>query len=248
MNNIALVTMIFVIAAVGLSSKATAGLTTVFGTSTDYQDPFLERPSELMILAQVIVKNSIVVSSLNDIALEFEHVAGFASKGESDHVANSLRTIAAAVDKLKGTVSGQTYRNLSDRLSDMRETEKNSDFEGVALAAAEGYRTAMLAQDPATLPMPMEVYMLNYTALKAMALARTETPDWQRLAGIGDETSNYATEISPNIKQKALRDLVDSIVGGFKLGVAEENVSELRFVIQLQFEEVDLLKDAFAKK
>lgn len=237
-----------VVIAAGILGTATTGQTQALRRSIHDQGLESERAPELMILAQASDKSKIVAQSLSYTASEFENIARFAIKGEPDHVASSLRTIVAAVDKLKVVVLGQTYRNLTDRLSDMSEAQKNGDFEGVALAATEGYRTVRLAQDPTALPVPIEVYLLNYTGLKAMALARTETPDWQRLSAIGDETSNYWVEISPKLKQKALRNLMDTMIVGFKLGVAQENVPELRFVVELQFDAIDLLKGALVKK
>ena len=176
-HKIALATIIVVSAAGGLLCMATSGQTRAFrGPSLD-QD--LE--SQRAVLAQATVKSNVTEQDLNGTATEFENIAKFAIKQDGDRVENGLRAIVVAVDKLKGVVSGQTYRNLTDRLSDMREAQKNGDFEGVAFAAAEGYRATRLAQDPAALPAPIEVYMLDYTGLKAMATrpywdARLATP------------------------------------------------------------------------
>ena len=54
----------------------------------------------------------------------------------------------------------------------------SGDFEGLAITAIEGYRTVRLAQDPARFSVPIEVYLLKYTGLKAQALVRTDSPDW----------------------------------------------------------------------
>ncbi len=245
---IALATMIVAITAGGISMAATRQ-SHALGSVTYDQRLETARAPEFLILAQAsLSKTTASRRALNDTASEFENIAKLAINGKSDRFANSLRTFIAAVDKLQGVVPGQTYRNLTNRLSDISEAQKNGDFESAALAAAEGYRTMRLAQDPATLPAPIEVYMLNYTGLKALAIAHTETPDWQRLATIGDETSSYWAEISPKVKQKALRQLMDTVITGFKLGLAQQNVPELRFVVELQLDAVDLIKGDFAKK
>jgi hypothetical protein len=240
--------MLMVVAMGGLPTMAITGDTQTVGRDARDQGLESERTHGQESLAQTSVKNNVVAQTLNGTAIEFENMTRIAVSGDSDRVADSIRSIVSAVDKLKGGLPGQIYRNLTDRLSEVREAQKKRDFEGVAVAAAEGYRTVRLAQDPAALPLPIEVYMLNYTGLEAMALAGTETPDWQRLSAIGDETSRYAGVISPKIKQQALRSLLDTIITGFKLSLAQRNVPELRLVVQLQFDAVDFLKDAFAEK
>ena len=245
MYQIVLATTIAAIVVVDLSSMATTAQTQPFRGNARDRNSEPKRTPELMILAQGSSKNNNVAESLNSAASLFESIAKLAITGESDSVANKLRTVVAAVDKLKGLVPGPTFRNVNDRLSDMREAQKNGDFEGITLAAADGYRTMRLAQDPALLPAPIDVYMLEYTGLKTMALAQPDSPGWRRIAAIGDETSNYWTEISPKVKQTALRSLMDLIISGIKRAVADQNVSNLRFVIKLQLDAVDLLKADF---
>jgi len=229
-----------------LLSTSPVGRTQSFGKATHGKDS--EFSPNLKVLAQASVKNEVIRQSLNDTAAEFERIATLAAKRQSDPAANSLGAITAVVNKLKGAAPDQIYRNLADRISDMSEAQKNGDFEGVALAAAEGYRTARLAQDPAHLAAPVEVYMLEYTGLKALALAGADSPDWSRLAAINEETSNYWAEISPRVKQIALRNLTDRIISGFKLALAQANVTELRFVIKLQFDAANLLKSDLIKQ
>ncbi len=55
-------------------------------------------------------------------------------------------------------------------------------------------------------------------------------------------------EIPPKIKEKALRTLMDTIIIGFKLGLAQQNVSVLRNVVELQLDAVALLTDELVKK
>lgn len=245
---IALATMIVVVAVGSLLGMAATGQTQTFRRAAQYQGLGHEQAPEMMILAQAPVKKDVVAESLNDAASLFENIAELAINRETDPVANKLRAIDAAVGKWKELVPDQTYRDVTARLSEMSEAQKKGDFEGVALAAVEGYRTMLLAQAPAVLPAPVEVYMLDYTGIKTMALARTDTPDWQRLATIADEASNYWGKISPQIKQKALRKLMDTIIIGVKDAVGRSDVPGLRFVIKLQLDAVDLLEGDFVKK
>jgi hypothetical protein len=79
---------------------------------------------------------------------------------------------------VKGFAPRQTFRDLADRLSEIKAAQMSGDFEGLAITAIEGYRTVRLAQDPARFSVPIEVYLLKYTGLKAQALVRTDSPDW----------------------------------------------------------------------
>jgi hypothetical protein len=47
--------------------------------------------------------------------------------------------------------------------------------------------------------------------------------------------------------QKALRGLMGTIISVFKLGLEQRDIPELQFVIELQLDAADLLKDDFAK-
>ena len=128
----------------------------------------------------------------------------------------------------------------------MSDAQKSNDAEGVALAAAEGYRTMLLAQNPGSLSAPIAVYMLNYTGLKTLALTGTNSPGWQRLSAIRDETKNYWAEISPRIERSTIRNLMDTIISGIDRAMAQQNVVELRFITKLQIDAVQLLKNAIS--
>jgi hypothetical protein len=198
-----------------------------------------------IIFDQTPGNSDIANQALNSAATEFENIATLAINGKSDAITNEVPSIATAVHEVKRFTPGQTFRDLANRLSEIKAAQIRGDFESLAITAIEGYRTIRLAQDPATLSVPIEVYLLKYAGLKAQALVRTDSPDWERLTAIADETSNYWTAISPKIKEKPLGNLVDTIILGIKRALAEQNVGELRFAIKLQLNAVDLLKGAF---
>jgi hypothetical protein len=192
--------------------------------------------------AQSSLKDVGAVQKIGNAASDFENIARLAINGKSDSIPENLRIIVTAVYSLKTVLPVQTYQDLVDRLSDISDAKKNRDLEGVALAAAEGFRTMVLAQKPANLSAPIKLYMLEYTGLKALALTRTDSPDWQRLSAARDEAKEYWTEISPGIKRKAVTNLMNRIIVGIDRAIAQQDVPALKFAIKLQIDAVQLLK------
>lgn len=236
---------IAIAAALSIPGVAAMRKTQALAAPAHYPGLMLQQLSEPIVFDQTPENSDIANQALNNAATEFENIATLAINGKSDAIANEIHAIATAVREVKGFVPGQSFRDLADRLSEIKAAQMSGDFEGLAITAIEGYRTVRLAQDPARLSVPIEVYLLKYTGLKGQALVRTDSPDWERLTAIANETSNYWTAISPKIKEKPLSSLVDTIILGIKRALAEQNVGELRFVMKLQLNAVDLLKSTF---
>jgi hypothetical protein len=202
-------------------------------------------PSAIVSAEAAVNDKNISHQNIERAVSKFRKIATPAINGNTVAVGSNLADAIAEVSKLREFVPAQTYRDLQDRLSDLNESQKNKDLEGIALAAAENYRTLRLAQDPSTLSAPIEVYLLDYNGLKMLALARPNSPGWQRFRSITDETIGYWTQISPQIKQTALRKLTGAIIADIKRSLAEQNLPELRFVLKLQLDAVTLIKNDF---
>jgi len=118
--------------AAGLSS---AGIS-VPGKAQDLTEPARSRsltyrqPRKPIVFVQAPTAGNVVNQALNDAAAGFENIARLAINGKTDAIANEILAIDTASRKVKEFGPRQTFRDLADRLSEIKAAQTSADFEG----------------------------------------------------------------------------------------------------------------------
>jgi hypothetical protein len=182
------------------------------------------------------------VKRMENVASLNEDLIDYIFAGDTAQIATGAKDIADATSQLKPALDERTYFAVTSRLAEQQKALTKRDMTGAALAAVEMYRVLQEAIDPALRPAPLQISMLDYSGFKIVALSRAAPPNWEAIdRAVRDMTGNW-NELVPQIKDKALRDLVTSIEDGLAQASARKDAAYLAFAGRMLLDAVDLLE------
>lgn len=151
-----------------------------------------------------------------------------------------------AADKVRASLPARGAAKLDQQLAAIAGGQKAHDRLGTALAAVEGYRTLVEAQDPANARPPIPVSLLDYAGFRYDALAHAPTVDWQKMAySAGFARQQWAT-LKPAIKSAATVGVVDSALEAMDEAVKRKDVAFAQKAAATELALVDLLEEQVA--
>lgn len=158
----------------------------------------------------------------------------------------------ASIDKLVGDArnaiarsapSGEMVSRGKQRLAAIQTARAAQDRVQLALAAVEGYRELIEAQDPATASPPIAVSLLDYAGFRYDALAQAPTVDWEEMARSVTFARVQWQSIAPNVSSKAMPGVVDQALTGMATAVERKDAAFARSAAATELALVDLLEE-----
>ena len=162
----------------------------------------------------------------------------------------------AAIDKLiadaRAAVAGAGLTGdkkalLDRRLAAIAAARSAQDRVQLALAAVEGYRELVEAQDPTTANPPIGVSLLDYAGFRYDALAQAPSPDWAEMARSVEFARAPWDAVSGSISSKALPGVMNEALGGMASAVERKDLAFARSAAATELALVDLLEEQTAK-
>lgn len=163
----------------------------------------------------------------------------------------------AAIDKLIGdartavsraTLAVPARSQLDRRLAAVSAARSARDRVALALAAVEGYRELVQAQDPATAHPPVAVSLLDYAGFRFDALAQAPAPDWAEMARSVDFARSQWQSVSARVPSKAMPGVMSEALSGMAHAVERKDVAFARSAAATELALVDLLEEQTAPK
>lgn len=174
-----------------------------------------------------------------------EDMIDFALAGDVGRVNEKLSELSRQVPAMRQSLGDAPAAGVEKRLAEIEAALGQGDFTGVALQANEAFRTIVEARG-VTGTVPLEVSLLDYSGFKLKTLAKAGRIDWATITAAADEASGFWSPLTDRVKDKGLRDLMNSLQEGLAQGVAEQDATQVAFAAQMLLDAVDLLEKSFA--
>lgn len=158
----------------------------------------------------------------------------------------------AAIDRLmadarnavaRAAPSGEMAMQAKQRLAAIQAARTAQDRVQLALAAVEGYRELIEAQDPATASPPIAVSLLDYAGFRYDALAQAPTVDWEEMARSVTFARDQWQSLAPNVSSKAMPGVVEQALAGMAMAVERKDAAFARSAAATELALVDLLEE-----
>lgn len=158
----------------------------------------------------------------------------------------------AAIDKLvadaraavaRAAAGGEMASRGQQRLAAIQTARTAQDRVQLALAAVEGYRELIEAQDPATASPPIAVSLLDYAGFRYDALAQAPTVDWEEMARSVSFARAQWRSLAPHVSSKAMPGVVDQALAGMASAVERKDAAFARSAAATELALVDLLEE-----
>lgn len=158
----------------------------------------------------------------------------------------------AAIDRLVADARNAVARAASgggmavrakQRLAAIQAARTAQDRVQLALAAVEGYRELIEAQDSATASPPIAVSLLDYAGFRYDALAQAPTVDWEEMARSVTFARGQWRSVAPNVSSKAMPGVVEQALAGMAKAVDRKDVAFARSAAATELALVDLLEE-----
>lgn len=158
----------------------------------------------------------------------------------------------AAIDSLiadarnavaKAAPSGGLAMQAKQRLAAIQTARTAQDRVQLALAAVEGYRELIEAQDLATASPPIAVSLLDYAGFRYDALAQAPTVNWEEMARSVAFARDQWQSLAPNISSKAMPGVVEQALAGMAKAVERKELAFARSAAATELALVDLLEE-----
>lgn len=173
-----------------------------------------------------------------------EDMIDFALAGDAGRVEEKLSELSPQIPAIRKALGDAAATGVEKRLAEIEAALGQGDFTGVALQANEAFRTIVEARG-VTGTVPIEVSLLDYSGFKLKTLANAGSVDWAAMAAATDEASGFWKPLADKVKEKGLRDLMNSLQDGLSQGVAEQDATQVAFAAQMLLDAVDLLEKSF---
>lgn len=137
---------------------------------------------------------------------------------------------------------------LDRRLAAIGAARSAQDRVGLALAAVEGYRELVEAQDPAAARPPVAVSLLDYAGFRYDALAQAPNVDWAEMARTVEFARKQWQNVAPKVQSKAMPGVMTESLAAMASAVEHKDVAFARSAAATELALVDLLEEQTADK
>jgi len=185
-------------------------------------------------------------AAINAAAEPFEALTEQAATADWPKIDQLAADAKAAADSVRTRLGSASGSRLDTHLTALATARKAQDRLGTALAAVEGYRTLIEAQDPATARPPIPVSLLDYSGFRYDALAHSQAVDWQEMAKSAAFARAQWAALKPTIKSAATVGVVDSALEAMDEAVKRKDITFAQKAAATELALVDLLEEQVA--
>jgi hypothetical protein len=129
----------------------------------------------------------------------------------------------------------------------MEAAEDSGNLTATALAAAESFKTIIMAMNPQMRRTPVEVSLHTYAALKLVVLASASTPDWPAMVLTAKDSEKSWIALRRMVRDTNLRVLLSEIQSGLRDSVTRNDAAGVKFAARLQVGSTAVLRDFFER-
>lgn len=183
--------------------------------------------------------NAGIIAAAEPFEVLTEEAAG-ADWPKIDTLAATASSAAAAV---RAKLPAASAARLDKQLAAIQQARGSRDRLGMALAAVEGYRTIVEAQDPASAKPPIPVSLLDYAGFRYDALTRAPNVDWRQVAESAAFASEQWTVLKPQIKSVAVAGLVEAALAAMVDAAKRKDTAYAQGAAATELALVDVLEE-----
>jgi hypothetical protein len=162
-------------------------------------------------------------------------------------VRSVLGSARGELTRLRPMLSEEVQKALDDRLAQMEAAEDSGNLTATALAAAESFKTIIMAINPQMRRTPVEVSLHTYAALKLVVLASASTPDWPAMVQTAKDSEKSWIALRRMVRDTNLRVLLSEIQSGLRDSVTRNDAAGVKFAARLQVGSTAVLRDFFER-
>lgn len=159
-----------------------------------------------------------------------------------------ISSLESRVEGLDSVMSRDGYDYVLANMGAMKKALGNGNFPEVAMLAVDTYKALATELDSGQLKTPVAVVMLDYVGFKIHTLLKQDIVDWHALEDVAAEGDNLWQGMKADVKDRALRDTVDTAIWGISAAVDSRNMDMLYLAAQVELDLVDLLEHFFEGK
>ena len=187
-------------------------------------------------------------SSVTAVAEPFEVLTEQASTINWTAMDNLIANARAAADGVRAQIDPSSGGKLDQQLAAIRVARRANDRKAIALAAVEGYRTVVEAQDPATTSPPIPISLLDYAGFRYQALASSGNVDWPELVRSVAFARQQWSVVGPRIDSPGLRSAFESTLSGMDDAAKSHDAAYARGAAATELALVDTLEEHIARR
>jgi hypothetical protein len=188
--------------------------------------------------------NRIILSA----ASIFEDMSDAALSADKAGLQRALQSYDGQSGKVEKILPLEKRRVLKASVAEIGKAVSQRDYVAVALEAPEVYRTLIESLDRKVLKVPAEVSLMDYAGFKLRALLNAKSGDWKQMRDVASEAEKNWSAIKSSVKNKSLRDAVETAVEGIKSSSVSKNSEMALFAAKINLALIDLLETYFDKK
>jgi len=198
-------------------------------------------------LAQSSASSSVDNEILLNGSSPFEDLTEFAISGNKEGIKSALQAYESQAMKVENALPPTYRKKLKSLVADIKQAERQHNYNVMALKSPEAYRTLIEALDRSSLKIPAEVSLLDYVGFRYLAVLHSKPNDWSAL----EHAATYAQEnwnaIRSKVTDKSLRNAIDITIDGLMKACTKKNAAMALFAAQVDLAQVDLLETFFDK-
>ena len=176
----------------------------------------------------------------------YEDFAAQSLARNNDKVAKFLAAADADASEVVKVLPASEAQRFEGLRREIHQAIESKDAIAAAQNSATVFRLLVDQLDAATLVVPREVDLLDYTGYELKVLAASRNPDWNAIRKLTDDSDAWWQAIAkPKVTNKHLRATVTSAITGLKQAVEHKNLPQLQFGAQMVLDLVDMLEDEF---
>ena len=183
--------------------------------------------------------------AIGEVASIYEDLTEFALARDRGSADEAVGKIVLGLSSIHPLLDAKAAEKSATNLKAIESSVAAQDWEKAALHAVDGYGLLEETLDASRLLMPIDVSMMDYTGFKLSALASATSVDWTTVSATIEQSAKHWATLEAQVKDKGLRDTLNSIHAGLNTALVEKNASQLAFGAQMELDVVDLLEHYF---
>jgi hypothetical protein len=183
----------------------------------------------------------------SETATTYVEIINLCLTSRSGSVRSVLGSARGELTRLHPMLNEDAQRTLESKLAEMEAAEASGNLTTTALAAAESFRTIVMAMNPSMRRTPVEVSLHTYSALKLVVLASASTVDWPAVAQTAKDSEKSWIALRRMVRDTNLRVLLSEIQGGLRDSVTRNDPAGVKFAARLQVGSTAVLRDFFER-
>ncbi len=172
----------------------------------------------------------------------YEDLTEFALADNAAGVESAIRSLIISKPRQKAVLPKHIIDHLSDNIEKMAVAQNSGDYAVIAQCAVDSYKTLVDELEAAESDIQAGVQYLDFVGFDAHALLKQKEMDWESIRTVVREGSSRWNTIKRRVRNKALKDSMDTAIGGLIAATESGNREMLAFAAQIDLDLVDLLE------